>query len=206
MFTYETNDRQTPLEKYEWDNVWWDSTEKTDAGRVLYIGDSISCGVRQHATAASGNTVFFDGFGTSKALDNPFFRPTLQVCLQQQPRRDAVLFNNGLHGWHLTEEAYEQEYRRMTEWLLSTVKEPLILLSTTDVANDDERQRRVEKRNEAVYRVAEKYGLPVVDLAAKAKEIGRPYPSDGVHFAEEGYRVLGAFLYEQVFRIIPFPG
>ena len=49
-FTYEREDRKTVLEKYEWDNVWVENTDNNESNRVLYIGDSISCGTRRNAT------------------------------------------------------------------------------------------------------------------------------------------------------------
>ena len=102
-YTYEERDIKTPLETYEWDNVWFEHTEIETPDRVLYIGDSISCATRTVATELSGYSVIFDGFGTSKGLDNPYYKPSLKAFAIQEPRRDAIIFNNGLHGWHLAE-------------------------------------------------------------------------------------------------------
>ena len=52
-FTYETENTTKKLEKYEWDNVWFEHTENETADRVMYIGDSISCATRRVATAAA---------------------------------------------------------------------------------------------------------------------------------------------------------
>ena len=97
--TYEFEAREHQLETYEWDNVWWEHTEINDLPRVLYIGDSISCGTRRVATATADKKILFDGFGTSKALDNPYFKDSLHIFAQQQGKRAVVVFNNGLHGW-----------------------------------------------------------------------------------------------------------
>jgi hypothetical protein len=72
-FTYEHNDIKTPLETYEWDNTWWDHAGTEGVPRVLLIGDSISVGTRRVATATAEEKIYFDGYGTSKALDNPYF-------------------------------------------------------------------------------------------------------------------------------------
>ena len=72
-FTYAFKDRKERLETYEWDNVWWECADDCETPRVLYIGDSISCGTRRFATEATENTILFDGVGTSKAVDNPLF-------------------------------------------------------------------------------------------------------------------------------------
>ena len=83
-YTYEFDNRYDRLETYEWDNVWWEQANLKDATRVLYIGDSISCATRKVATKLSENRLLFDGFGTSKALDNPFFADSLRSFCKQQ--------------------------------------------------------------------------------------------------------------------------
>ena len=111
------------LETYEWDNTWIERTEKTDAKRVLYIGDSISCGTRTQANKLADGEILFDGFGTSKSLDNPFYFESLSIFTKQLPYRNAVIFNNGLHGWHLSEEAYEKLYIEFLEKLIKALEE-----------------------------------------------------------------------------------
>ena len=93
----------TPIvyETYEWDNTWIEHADDSNRKRVLYIGDSISCGTRHIATNLTDCRILFDGFGTSKALDNPYFEDMLRLVAARESRRDAVLFNNGFHGFHL---------------------------------------------------------------------------------------------------------
>ena len=136
--TYEFEDSQQKLEKHEWDNVWWEHADTTGVPRVLYIGDSISYSTRSVATATAERTIFFDGFGTSKALDNPYYTPTLHLFAQQQGERRVVLFNNGLHGWHLDDKTdYAREYEKMINFLLREFEgTPIVLLLTTHVANE----------------------------------------------------------------------
>ena len=40
--------------------------------------------------------ILFDGFGSSKALDNPFLKEAVRLFGLQLPKIDLVLFNNGL--------------------------------------------------------------------------------------------------------------
>lgn len=198
-FTYENQNFDTVLEKYEWDNVWWESTNNVTAKRVLYIGDSISCAIRTQATATSGDSILFDGFGTSKALDNPYFKQSVEMFAAQQNHLDAILFNNGLHGWHLSEERYEELYGEFVLFLKEMAgKRPLFIVLTTDDAYNPTRQLRVEERNRAAVRVAKKYDLPVIDLATKAKECACHHIPDGVHFDEEGYRIMAEFIVSQI--------
>ncbi len=189
-FTYESQTNESALETFEWDNVWWEHTEDLNSKRVVYIGDSISCVVRHIATNLSGNTLLFDGFGTSKALDNPYFKPSLIQFLSQEAKIDALLFNNGLHGWHLSESEYEKEYRSMIEFLKENVKAPIFILLTTGLENDPERNEIVKIRNEAAQKVAKELELPIIDLFSVSQEHSDLHLEDGVHFKNEGYTVL----------------
>lgn len=63
-FTFQTESNGLALEDFEWDNTWWEQAPDTSSARVLYIGDSISCGTRRTATYVAENKILFDGFGT----------------------------------------------------------------------------------------------------------------------------------------------
>jgi len=190
-FTYEYEKSTKTLETFEWDNTWWDHANTEGVPRVLYIGDSISCHVRIAATKEADNKIFFDGFGTSKALDNPFFFESVRLFASQQGERKAILLNNGLHGWHLDDvTSYGKYYEKMITSLLNEYKNtPLILLLTTPVENN-ERDERVKKRNETVLKLAEKYDLQVLDFYSIIKEQGNEIFSDGVHLKPQGYELL----------------
>ena len=198
-YTYEFENRSNCLEHYEWDNTWWDSADVTGTPRVLYIGDSISCGARKVATQVSGGSLLFDGFGTSKALDNPHFFPSVRLFAAQQRDRCAILFNNGLHGWHLEDEfEYGKHYEAFLKNLLAEFEgTPILLLLSTAVANA-ERNARVITRNKAVLSLAEKYGLPVVDLYSLVDNHREFLSPDGVHLTPEGYKILASTLIDAV--------
>ncbi len=189
-FTYEKENNNSPLETFEWDNVWWEHTENKTDKRVLYIGDSISCGTRRIATETSGNTVLFDGFGTSKALDNPYFKDSLSVFMKQEQRIDAILFNNGLHGWHLSIEEYEQKYGEMLEFIKTISNAPIYIVLTTNLSDGDERNETVIKRNEIAKKYAEKFGLKIIDLYSTSVKYSNLHTEDGVHFVDDGYKKL----------------
>lgn len=190
-YTYAFENRKECLEKYEWDNVWWDSADSEGIPRVLYIGDSISCMTRRVATAEAENTLLFDGVGTSKAVDNPYFPMTVHNFALQEADRCAVLFNNGLHGWHLEDKTeYKECYEKMIQFLLKEFSgAPVFLVLTTAVA-DEERNSRVIARNEVVLELAEAYGLPVVDLYSVTDGHRELISADGVHLLPEGYKLL----------------
>lgn len=196
-YTYEFESKSTELETYEWDNVWWEQTNVNDLPRVLYIGDSISCATRRVATSCSEGKILFDGFGTSKALDNPFLLDSIRIFAKQQKYRNAVLFNNGLHGWHLDDdEQYAHCYEEAVKFLLDAFRDaPIVIVLTTSVSNA-EREQRVRRRNEVAAKIADKYGLPIIDLYSISAEFSEFRTNDGVHFTADGYKKFA----EQIIR------
>ena len=63
----------------EWDNTWITHARDGKTPRILYIGDSISCAARRLVTKAAEYTMLVDGYGTSKALDNPLYYDAIRL-------------------------------------------------------------------------------------------------------------------------------
>ena len=190
-YTYEAHNSTTLLEDYEWDRMWIEKANDEKTRRVLYIGDSISCETRKYATVATSCEIYFDNYATSKALDNPFFFDNIRLFAEEEKYRSAVVFNNGLHGWHLDDGSdYAKEYEKM---ILRLMKEfegtPIILLLTSHVL-DEKRDARVRVRNQKVCELARKYALSVIDFYEPSKKREELLSSDGVHFSKEGYEML----------------
>ncbi|MBR7133283.1 MAG: SGNH/GDSL hydrolase family protein [Clostridia bacterium] len=179
------------LETYEWDNTWIEKTAEKNAKRVLYIGDSISCGTRTEANKISAGEVVIDGFGTSKALDNTCFFPSVSLFAKQEPYRNAVIFNNGLHGWHIDEKKYSQLYEEFLDKLINEFPStPIAAVLTTFVTNPDYHNDRVLVRNELASEIARKKNIPVIDLYSVSHKNKDLLLGDGVHFSCEGYGEL----------------
>lgn len=196
-FTYETKNDPKKLETLEWDNVWWEQTANETGRRILYIGDSISCGTRRQITKLSNSEILCDGFGTSKALDNPYLKPSVELFMQQQNKCDTILFNNGLHGWHLSEEEYGKCYEDMLQFLLQTEKTVYVVLTTDDIKHPKQNERAAA-RNEIAKALAQKYKLPVIDLHTVAVNNPEYHRPDGVHFEGEGYDLLAKCILENI--------
>lgn len=196
-FTYETKATAQKLETMEWDNVWWEQTANTTARRILYIGDSISCGTRRLITTLSNSEILCDGFGTSKALDNPYLIPAVDLFMKQQNKCDGILFNNGLHGFHLSNEEYEKHYDEMLQFLVKTGKPVYVVLTTDDLKHQSQNEI-VDARNEIAKALAKKYNLPVIDLHAVAVNNGECHVPDGVHFNADGYNLLANCILETI--------
>ncbi len=195
--TYEETDKTEKLETYEWDDVWFEQAPDMSLPRALMIGDSISRGCRQKMIVYLKGVGYVDNYATSKALDNPCLKSMISIVLAQQPRCDAIQFNNGLHGWHLEDAEYERQYEDMLLFLQEKIEpEKLVITLTTPVREKGNvlkisvRNQRVIRRNEIVKRLCEKYKLSVND--AYTPLLNRPelYRDDGVHFEEEGYQIL----------------
>lgn len=200
-FTYQAKSYDK-YEYFEWDNTWIDHISDKDAKRILYIGDSISCGLRLVATEIAEEKIRFDGFGTSKALDNPYFKDSLRLFAAQQEKRDAVLFNNGLHGWHLEDETDYKSYLEDMLLFLKTEfsKIPFAFVLTTCIA-DCENTKRVKVRNRVMRELAEKHGVSIIDLFEISKE-NQHLLRDGVHFNDEGCKILAQKLVTEVKKLI----
>lgn len=198
-FTYEKEERKEKLETWEWDSLWLEHPSDKETKRVLYIGDSISCGTRRIATAQTDSKIYFDGFGTSKGIDNSYFKDTLSLVGKQENRRDIVIFNNGLHGWHLSDDGeYGYYFDDMVNFLINEFPDTKVCIVLTTYVKDDERNQRVIKRNKTASAIAEKYSLPVIDLYSVSSQAPELLTEDGVHFSEEGYIAIAKKIIEDI--------
>jgi lysophospholipase L1-like esterase len=117
--------------------------------------------------------------------------------MKQQNKCDAILFNNGLHGWRLTDEEYGAYYEEMLQFLLKAGKPIYIVLTTDDIKHEDKFDRII-RRNNVAKALAEKYNLPVIDLYSVAISITEHHRADGVHFEVEGNEILAKCILENI--------
>lgn len=194
------------LEHFEWVNVWHDHTnltpeEEASSRRLLFIGDSITNGMRQFLpamlrekyTAAPLNVDFMT---TSKGIDNPDLIRELDY-MTKDSRYDFVQFNNCLHGFSVNEEDYETYYNEAVGFLIKRVgaDKLALMLGTPLSVNGNPAEygngnERVKARNEAVKRIAEKHGLPVNNLYDVVFGKADIRANDGYHYNEDGYELL----------------
>ena len=113
-----------------------------------------------------------------------------------------VIFNNGLHGWHLTEEAYGEHYKKLVTALKAEFSDSVIALVLTTAITDVERNDRVKVRNEKVKEIAKELSLPIIDLNEVSAENISLISGDGVHFTDKGYDVMATFLVDKVRKLI----
>ncbi len=173
------------LEEYEWDDLWWERNDDTTHPRLMYVGDSISRGIRQHWNGATGARWYLDNYATSKAVDNPFIIPMAVNFFRQQPNPyDAVLVNGNMHGWHLTDDAFRTHYEALIKALKEACGDVPLVVVTSSAFVDGEKDKTVQARNAIAKALAEKFDLPVIDLYPLSQTL--PY-TDGAHLTGEGY-------------------
>ena len=194
-------------EAKEWTQLWYDETMEENAPRVMLIGDSITVGYTIPVNNELAGRVHVDSIATSKGLDHPFYNEEIDLFARQFGfEYQAIHFNNGLHGWHLSLEEYERLYDEKVLWLRKRFPTAKLALVTSTAVLDkgEERQidavknERVIAMNEAVWRIAEKYGLPVDDLYPTSVANPDWRTTDGYHFNETGRmeqaKMVGKFL------------
>ena len=197
-YTYEYGNNDNVYETFEWDNVWIDHANDITTKRVLYIGDSISGATRRVLATKCGDNIRFDGFATSKSLDNPFYKDAISIFSKQLPKCDIVLFNNGLHGWHLNDEEYRFWYEEMIKFLKEIFKNSRFYVVLTTHTLNENRRDSVPARNKAAEEIAEKYNLPLIDFYSVVRENEELISEDKVHLTQEGTELLAEKILEEI--------
>lgn len=202
MKTYSTTYTRDKYERWEWDNTRIIYANDDTRTRVLYIGDSISWGIRDVATPYCDEKILFDSFATSRSIDNPTFGDALKVFASQQPNRKAILFNNGLHGWHLEDyNEFGYHYENMVKFLLKEFNEPVIIVLCTTLSRESGEQR-IQVRNKITLEIAKKYNLPIIDLFSVSMQ-NKDKISDGIHYTDKGYTIFADTILNRLKEIMP---
>lgn len=188
-------------EEIEWCNLWVPNAP--DAGklpRVLLIGDSISCSYNGAVSEFLQGVATVDRLGTSRSLNDPCLHTELRYALGLYDYQ-LVHFNNGLHGWHLKDDASEYgaglrdmyatiRLARPSAKLVFALSTP-VTVKKNDRKFDPERNPRVLRRNETATALMRELEVPLNDLYACALTCLDQRSGDGYHFQAEGARVLG---------------
>jgi hypothetical protein len=176
-------------ERIEWCDIWFTDAEKEERPRVLLIGDSIVRGYFGPVEKALGDMAYCGRLTTSRSICDPVFFQELRLVLSQY-KFDVIHFNNGLHGWGYTEEAYAAAFDKFLRVLREESQgAQLIWASTTPVqpgSGMGERQGRVAKRNSIASERVAKAKIPTTDLNARSLEHPEHFSKDGVHFSAQG--------------------
>lgn len=187
------------LEEIEWTNIWREEADKEDKPRVLLIGDSITQGYSSFVYRALDKKWSVTHLATSKCIDNPWLLEEI-ILLGKQEKYDYVHFNNGIHGYSISDnEIYREFYRNAVRTLREnfpgaklSVATSTILCNLIDGKMEFAKfNETIIRRNEIVYEIAAEFGLQVDDLYAVAVNNIQYLSGDGVHYKAEGYQLLG---------------
>jgi hypothetical protein len=123
-------------------------------------------------------------------LDNPYYFDSVNLFAKQELYRTAFVFNNGLHGWHLSEEEYGRFYADFMDKLIAEYGKEILYIATTTYSKAPHHPNdRVIARNAIACSLARERGLTVIDLYSVA-EANQEHLIDGVHFDNVGYEAL----------------
>lgn len=195
-----------PREGAEWTNIWITEALYYDRTRVACIGDSITFNYRPIV----GNifypqNIMIDMLAGSRMCGDPAFYKELEMFFGPASgyKYDVIHFNNGLHGCcnntQLDLDIYVKGYKECIELIRRLQPEAKIILATsTHMTFEDHTPELLKKkndmvieRNEFVRRYAEENGYMLNDLYKIVAGHNDEYPQvDGVHFGEEGKKVL----------------
>lgn len=181
-------------ERFEWVHSWCDYTDKTDLPRILLIGDSITYHYYPIVKEMLKGKFYVDYIANSYSIDMPVYGKIIEGFASDS-KYDLIHYNNGLHGFDVSEKRYKKCLEKLVGKLSANAK--LVLATSTFIYKKGnevvplKEAEIIEKRNLAVYSVAGKNGLAVDDLYAVSckidKELRRP---DGVHYRKGGSRIL----------------
>lgn len=209
--TFNATGKVSELETIEWDDLWFQNADDTEnKKRILLIGDSITRAYRPFLNELLKGEIYADQLATSKALNNKNFKSLIDYTMCQLDKEyDAVVFNNAAHGHHLDKQSYTDCYRDIILHIMKTVSASRIIVSYgTPVRKNGDLNKlnevwyeKMAERNDAAKKIAEGLGLTVNDLYSVVENRPDLYWSDGIHFSEEGSKMLAEKTYDTLKKI-----
>ena len=182
-------------ETIEWCNIRWEYTNDQKLPRVLLVGDSIVVGYSGHVKKLLKGKAYVDMLATSKCISDPAFLKETKYALEDY-QHAVVHVNNGLHGWHQTDEQYEAALRGYVKKLKQLAKDSKLIWASTTPVPSRRKGVKLEKRRNGIVlarnAIAEKvmkdndiavndlYALVIDDLEQLSASKGN------VHYNEEG--------------------
>jgi lysophospholipase L1-like esterase len=123
---------------------------------------------------------------------------------------DIIHFNNGMHGWRLSEEEYRKSYSTFVQTIRSHAPAAKLICATTTPLKEStptkpEEARasdeRITARNTYAGEIVKPLGINVDDLFTPVK--GHPeLHSDNVHFTPQGYSILAQQVSAEIEKLL----
>ncbi len=185
-------------ERIEWCDIWVEAADESPLSRALLIGDSITRSYYPHVARHLAGRFSCARIASSKCVTDPVFVKELELVLGEY-EFSIIHFNNGLHGWDYDEGAYASGLSQALDYLGEHTRTGrLIWGSTTPVWRKgdqealDPKTERVRARNQIAAELAADRLVQTNDLFEEVIDHPEIFSDDGVHFIEEGQKILGA--------------
>src|SRR4051812_35866327 len=99
-------------ESIEWCDIWISHANETNLPRVLLIGDSIARDYYPEVEKRLDGKAFVARLTTSRFIADPVLLKEIELVLNGA-KFDVIHFNNGMHGWQHSEEAYRKAFPQL---------------------------------------------------------------------------------------------
>ena len=194
-------------ENIEWTNMRWNDAPDNCKARILLIGDSIVVGHERLLHDIVKDEYCIDSFATAKCVSDIDYMKELNYMLSSNDY-ELVIFNNGLHGFDVSDEDYEANLEEVLTDLNKRVKKMAWRTSTPMRDKEDlnkfnpARTPTILKRNAFAAKVAEELNIPVLDLYTPMVENVDYFSPDAVHYNEEGKAAQAKILAEFIKEVL----
>lgn len=205
--THSTLARKSILEKIEW--TWAAQPDEPDESlpNVLLLGDSITRGYYPAVVKLLAGRANCYLFATSAASGDPRLIRQVDDYFAMMPLRFAVVhFNNGMHGWKYSDDAYADALPA----LIRALKEDshgakLVWATTTPVHASDSggaTNERIDVRNAKALVTMGRFHISVDDQHALMSGHDELHNGD-VHYTEAGSAVQAGQASKSVEALLP---
>jgi hypothetical protein len=186
----------TTREGMEWANLWWENAPDKTLPRVLLIGDSITNGYHRNVANLLKGKANVDLLATSANILDPQFMALVKIAVGDY-KYSVIHFNNGLHGFQLSETQYEAGLRQLVALLKQLAPDARLIwcqntpiVDAQDVTKLAGGNEVVVRRNGVAMRVMQELSIPIDDLYPLMAD--RPEyrtTGDGYHYNAQGKTV-----------------
>jgi len=197
-------------EGIEWCDIWISHANKTNLPRVLLLGDSIARGYYSAVEQRLAGKAYVARLTTSAFVSDPMFHQQIALVLDHT-KFDVIHFNNGLHGWQLSEADYQKAFPDFLAtlqkhapnakliWAATTPHKPTTNAPPAAAASGTD--ARVVARNAIALEFVAAKKIPVNDLYTPLLGRAELY-SDGVHFNREGIAIQADLVAAKIEKLL----
>jgi len=183
-----------PKEKIEW--TWSDHSDAIDPKlpNVLLLGDSITRAYFPEVAKRLAGKANVYLFATSCSSGDPRLPEQLRLYFETAPSFRVVHFNNGMHGWDLSDPVFAAGLPGLVGELRKERPDSRLIWATiTPVRKDDSlgaTNARIAARNAFALAVMKQDGIPIDDQHALMQG-HQDLHLDDIHFNDKGSAMQG---------------